>query len=136
MARKICGVTVEEKWKEAKREWEEKNRPDRADLGAYVNARILASFPNLLKAIQIWQDEHPDEPRIIGEGCEWGSSLGSANTVLYSAIRSVHTLRNSFLWDIARDACWGSAKIDLILEQARSMKGQKTTMRNAQGEEV
>ncbi|USP79343.1 uncharacterized protein yc1106_06617 [Curvularia clavata] len=75
-------ATVEEKWKEAKREWEEKNRPgeeplrpalDRADPRAYVNARILASFPNLLKAIQAWQDEHPDEPRIVGEGLQAGN---------------------------------------------------------------
>ncbi|USP80395.1 uncharacterized protein yc1106_07669 [Curvularia clavata] len=101
---------------------------DKADLAAYMTVRILGSFPNLIHAINKWQTANPDKQPIIGHQCEWGEALGGSNPVIAQALQSDDNLWASFLWDIAKNACRGSAKIDFTLRQARSMVGQQTTI--------
>lgn len=103
---------------------------EKADPAAYLTARLLASFPNLLDAIHMWQDANPRKPRkprkprIIGDACAWGNSLGTANLQVQSALRSEQDIRQSFVWDIAEEACRGSAKIDYIIEQVHLVGSQ------------
>lgn len=97
---------------------------ERADPAAYLTARLLASFPNLLEAICVWQDANPSKPHIIGDACAWGNNLGTANLQVQSTLRSERDIRQSFLWDIATEACEGSTKIAYILQQARLVGSQ------------
>lgn len=124
-------------WKESLREWKKKGKhgdpPQQRALSAanpmaYHNARILNSFPSIFNAIEQWQASHPDEPRIIGGECSWDDSLGSTNLRLHDALESKTRIKNSFLWDIAKMACRGSAKMDYILKTIKEIASQKTTI--------
>jgi hypothetical protein len=121
------------KWRELVQEWEEGGqRGDRpvkpalakADPKAYHLARILAVFPNLLNAINAWQESHPDEEPVIGPECTWGDSVGGDNKVLQGALASLTQIRNSFLWDIAEQAVQGSAKWDHVCEQIHRLSSE------------
>jgi hypothetical protein len=128
-------ATAKEKHREAMQAWfeggEEGSRPqlvalDRADPTAYHISRLMAIFPNLLNAIQSWHNENPNEPRITGRDCKWGESLGNNNEVVQKALRSENAIKESFIWDIAREACEGSAKVDHVMDQIQTVTNEET----------
>ncbi|KAF1919277.1 hypothetical protein BDU57DRAFT_568712 [Ampelomyces quisqualis] len=81
-------ATQTRKFKEDKRAWKdggcvghEPTKPalSSADPKAYHTARIMATLPNLPRALRAWQARNPKMPPAIGAGCEWGDSLSKDN---------------------------------------------------------
>jgi hypothetical protein len=97
---------------------------------AYHTARNLAVLPNILDALRTWQAQNPDEDPIVGEDCAWGNSLGQDNLRITEALRSDDSIRNSFLWDVAPDACRGSKKVVHVHEQIRVLSSEETVIKH------
>jgi hypothetical protein len=129
-------ASVKDKYRERLEQWNEGGRmgpiPDKpamskADPAVYGLARNMAVFPNLVHAIESYQEAHPEEELIIGEQCTWGYSIGKENVRVQMALRSWDTIRESFLWKIAKEASEGSEKMEFILKSIQRLSQQKST---------
>ncbi|KAI0575140.1 hypothetical protein Alg130_09385 [Pyrenophora tritici-repentis] len=93
----------------------------RANPAAYTIARLVSCFPNLLNAIDAWDKAHP-EAAVFGKG----RTLGKDNQALQDALVSEQSIRDSFIWPIAKDACKGSAKIKHIKDYINQLRKERS----------
>ncbi|KAI8940008.1 hypothetical protein NX059_003730 [Plenodomus lindquistii] len=95
-----------------------------ADSRGYYKSKVLATFPNLYKAIYAYQKANPDAAQIFGEDCDWEDSVGTDNLALDDILSTSAKIRNSPLYECIDDICKGSAKMSYILQQAKGMEGK------------
>ena len=95
-----------------------------ANPNSYLVARTVSCFPNLLNAIENWQREHPDQPQVFDDPND--ICLGNKNDVVKSALKSNDCIKQSFIWDIAQEACVGAKKVEMVVQEIEDL-GKQTT---------
>ncbi|KAI8930727.1 hypothetical protein NX059_012335 [Plenodomus lindquistii] len=132
-AEQSVAKTQQEMWEAQLQEWRDGgchgDKPKRpsassADSRGYYKSKVLATFPNLYKAIYAYQKANPDAAQIFGEDCDWEDSVGTDNLALDDILSTSTKIRNSPLYECIDDICKGSAKMSYILQQAKDMEGK------------
>ncbi|KAG9379948.1 hypothetical protein A1F94_008843 [Pyrenophora tritici-repentis] len=124
-------AAVKQKYKDDLDAWEQLDDPtipkpskvnmQRANPAAYTIARLVSCFPNLLNAIDAWDKANP-EAAVFAKG----RTLGKDNKALQSALVSEQSIRDSFIWRIAKNACKGSAKIKHIKDYINQLRKERS----------
>ncbi|KAI0616392.1 hypothetical protein TUN199_11616, partial [Pyrenophora tritici-repentis] len=93
----------------------------RANPTAYMIARLVSCFPNLINAIDAWDNAHP-EAAVFGKA----RTLGKDNQALQDILVSEQLIRHSFIWRIAKDAFKDSVKIKHIKDYINQLRKERS----------
>lgn len=95
--------------------------PAKAKGNEWAVARIVSAFPSLLPAMKDWHAAHPETALLHGR-----QQLDLNGEAVQNAVKTTETIKASFIWDIAEEACRGSAKVEHVVNSIQTLKDQRT----------